>query len=359
MSRYGKRLGDDSNIIVEFNKKYDVKITKNSAALRCDKKVVKSVDLNDIPIFVFMTLKEGLMVFNIDSNEYRFDNIEYDYSKISNILIKQNKFANNFKNLYIREIENDINDAVENVGYEANDVQIKYEKSVAVLFIVSEFRDNEFNQFHDNVQSLINTLSELGFEIYVLMGKEATLQSFLEELAEKIKPKDKVTRLLFYYFGHMMKKTDDFSAEYQLTCYTKNDDESDKLLSVEQLLRTIKSLKFQHNCVLIDSCESARIITKPTEKFVSRNAPDPSFYLITASVDEIYAKALLADCFVKSLGDGTASLDVICGKMIKYAENEINKLINGKNLNDKTNHALLIRPVISKDKGYGEGKLLF
>ena len=82
---------------------------------------------------------------------------------------------------------------------------IKYEKSVAVLFVVNEFRDTKFDEFHDNVQSLINTLSKLGFEIHVLMGKEATLQSFLE-IAEKIKPKNKVTRLLFYYFGHIKQK---------------------------------------------------------------------------------------------------------------------------------------------------------
>ena len=80
---------------------------------------------------------------------------------------------------------------------------IKYEKSVAVLFIVNKFQETDFSEYHDNIQKLIEKLSAQGFDVKILTGEKATLLNLLE-LFEKIKldSKDKLTRLFFYYFGH-------------------------------------------------------------------------------------------------------------------------------------------------------------
>ena len=59
------------------------------------------------------------------------------------------------------------------------------------------------------------------------------------------------------------------------------------------------------------------------------------------------------------MGDGTASLDVICGKMKEYAIDKIDKLKKDKNIEIAMNYVLLIDPVIFKDKGHGEGNYYF
>lgn len=313
-----------TSLRIEFsigNENYDIKIDnklKKTIEFRksdnLDKKIVmfnSDIKYNfDDKIKYYVIFSKYYIKLMIGNNNFiQGFNSGLNVNDIKKVLLRKTDILTHFKNVELIKKEfsveitkKSVNNTLSNIYTHKvliKDLSINYEVSVAVIFIVNIFKDKKYIDFYDTLYIFIKYLIIKGFKIHILYGRNATFINLLK-MFNNFKSMNIKSRFVFYYYGQTRYVDDDNLIENNsLIAYTKKN-ESENLISYQQLLNQIRKLNFQHKFTILDSCNSSKIIDKNNFKINEKNIQEKCHYIITYK-NELSEKNNLIDKIVSAL----------------------------------------------------------
>lgn len=333
---YNEENNNSINQKIEFRKGIDIIAEKTFLYnySKINSEIKFNIEINEFEIIFIIDDKLPLVFIQ---------NPKLDLQKLNNFVLKKEVSDSNFSSFRVNYKFEDLIE--EDLKYENNTTEIKeiiYSKSIAVLFIVNMYKNNQYTLFYNNVYNFIIELQRKGFEIYILSGTESILKNLLKVFNIIKNKSTDLSRFIFYYYGHTKYVNDDNLLDnYSLTAYTEEDEE-ENLIAHQTLMNEFKKLNFTHKWIILETCFSGKFIEKKT-KFFNKDSlkiRNKATYITTA-LKEISSKGDLIEKIMKFFKYSNISVDTISENLYKES----------KELGEED----LVKPIIVKD---GDGNFL-